>query len=153
MKRQWQLFFFQWKRLFQRNPSFWLAETDFLASGNRFCLFFFFFVQRFFLLVETVTEISGNQFQKKEYILTTVSDFLASETIFFHYLRQQSTAASGPSLFFICNIFFSQSFIPWKQVFCLLETVLFYSEFFVLVKTIIDTWGKSIFKDKIYFCQ
>ena len=48
-----------WKRIF------WLVET--LS-----------FVQRFFLLVETVTEISESQFLRKEHILTNVTDFLAS---------------------------------------------------------------------------
>ena len=33
------------------------------------------------------------------------------ETILFHFFRQQSTAASGSSLFFNWNIFFSQFFI------------------------------------------
>ena len=39
-----------------------------------------------------------------------------------------------------------------EKVFCLLEIVLFYSEFFLLVETIIETWGISIFKDEIYSC-
>ena len=74
------------------------------------------------------------------------------ETIFFDFLRQESTAASGNSFAFKWNIFFSQSFIPageneflvnWKQ-YCSV------SSFFLLVETIIETWGKSIFEDEIY---
>ena len=69
-----------WKRLFQQNPSFWLVETDFPASVNRF-----FFVERFFLLVKTVTETSRSQLWKKEHSLTNVTDFLASETHFLSF--------------------------------------------------------------------
>ena len=41
----------------------------------------------------------------------------------------------------------------WKRVFCLLETILFYSKFFLLVETITENWGKSIFKDEISSCK
>ena len=76
------------------------------------------------------------------------------EPIFFHFLRQESTAANKNSLFFNWNIFFSQSFIPaseneffvyWKQ-YCFIPI------FFLLVEIIIETWGKSIFKDEKYSC-
>ena len=36
----------------------------------------------------------------------------------------------------------------WKQVFCQLETVLFYFEFFLLAETIVETWRKLIFNPK-----
>ena len=112
---------------------------------------FFFSVWSFSLLVQTVIETSGSQLQA--IFLTNLTDFLASGT-HSHFLRQQSTAGSENSSFFNWNIFFSQSFIPTsrKKVFCLMETVLFYSEFLLLVKTIIETWGKSIFNGKIYSC-
>ena len=70
------------------------------------------------------------------------------ETIFFHFLRQQSTAASGSSFFFNWNIFFSQSFIPaseneffvyWKQCF-------FIPRFFLLMENNTEIWGKPILK-------
>ena len=61
--------------------------------------------------METVTETSGSQLSKKEHILTNVTDFLASGTNFFHFLRQQSTAVCGNSSFFNWNMFFNQSFI------------------------------------------
>ena len=69
------------------------------------------------------------------------------EAIFVHFLRQQSTAASENSSFLNWNIFYSQCFIPasGKELFCLLETVLFYSEISLLVETIIETWRR---KDK-----
>ena len=59
------------------------------------------------------------------------TDFWLVETIFLHFLRQQSTATSGSSFFFNWNIFFSQSFISlvWTSFF-LLEIVFFYSKFF-----------------------
>ena len=41
----------------------------------------------------------------------------------------------------------------WKRVLCLLETILYYSEFLLLVETITETWGKSIFKDESYSCS
>ena len=79
---------------------------------------------------------------------------LVEEPIFFHFLRQESTAASENCSFFNWNIFFSKSFIPasGNEFFCILETVLFYTEIFLLVEIIIETWGKSIFKDEIYSC-
>ena len=38
--------------------------------------------------------------------------FWLAETIFFHFLRQMSTAATKSGFFFNRNIFLSQSFIP-----------------------------------------
>ena len=54
---------------FQRNSSFRLVETDFLASGNVF------FWSEFFLYLETVTDISEGQFLKKDHILTNENWF------------------------------------------------------------------------------
>ena len=34
------LFLVQWKRSFQTNPSFWLVEKHFLASGNAYFIHF-----------------------------------------------------------------------------------------------------------------
>ena len=49
------------QKYFSRNSTFWLVETDFLVSENRFPLF------SLFLLVETVTEINGSQYLKKDH--------------------------------------------------------------------------------------
>ena len=77
------------------------------------------------------------------------------ETIFFHFLRHQSTAASGSSFFFNWNIFFSQSSIPasenefffyWKQCY-------FIPSFFLPMKNITEICGKSNFKDEPYSCK
>ena len=75
------------------------------------------------------------------------------ETIFFHFLRQQSTTASGNSssstgTYFSDNL----SYLLVKTSLLSTETVLFYSEFFLLVETIIETRGTSIFKEEIYSC-
>ena len=83
---------------------------------------------------------------------------LPVETVYFssgtYFSANLSAAARQNSSFFNWKIFFSQSFIPasGNEIFCLLEKVLFYSEFFLLVETIIKTWRKSIFKDEIYSC-
>ena len=76
------------------------------------------------------------------------------EPILFHFLRRQSTAVSRNSSFFNWIIFFSQSFISvsGNEFFCQLEAALFYAEFFLLVETNIETWGKSICEDEIYSC-
>ena len=77
------------------------------------------------------------------------------EPILFHFLRQQSTAACGNSSLLNWTIFFRQSFITASKnkFFLSMEIVLFYPEFFLLMETIIETWGMSVFKDKIYSCQ
>ena len=56
------------------------------------------------------------------------------------------TVHSSAQTYFLVNPSFQ---LAEASFFCKLETVLLYSEFFLLVKTIIKTWGKSIFKDKI----
>ena len=70
----------------------------------------------------------------------------------FHFLRQQSTAASGSSVFFYWNIFFSQSFIPaseneffvhWKHCF-------FIPNFFLLMENSTEIWRKTNFKHERY---
>ena len=71
------------------------------------------------------------------------------ETIFIHFLRQESIAVSGSSFSFNSNTFFgqfipasgSEFFICWKQYF-------FISSFFLLMETIIEIWRKSVFKDE-----
>ena len=60
------------------NPSFRLVET-FLSSVNGMLLF-----RAFFLLLETIIEIMGNQFQKKNI-------FLPVETIFFIFFARKSS--------------------------------------------------------------
>ena len=87
-----------------------------------------FSVQSFRLQVEILTEISGSQFLKIYNILTNVNDFLASGTIFFHFFKQKSTVASG--LVYSSTVTYFLANTSFQRVFCLLETVLFYSKFF-----------------------
>ena len=150
-----------------------------------------FLARAILLLLEIISIIKRDSIsfvrQLETYILTK-SFILASWnrfSIFFNFLRQQSTAACGNKSFFNWNIFFSQFFtlasvneffVYWKHYYYYYYfysyhesgflshiyikvnrlftpvKVLFYSEFFLLVETIINTWGKSIFKDKIYSC-
>ena len=98
------------------------------TTGNGFSGYWkpFSFVQRFFFQLEKAPEISGSNFLKKDHILTNATDFLARENHFFHFFQT----------FFILQLahIFKQilHFGWWKRLFCLLETVLFYSEVFVL---------------------
>ena len=73
------------------------------------------------------------------------------ETIFFHFLIQQSTATSGSSFFFNWNIFFSASLIFSFQLVktSFLSTgnsIFFIPSFFLLLENITEIWGKSNFK-------
>ena len=84
---------------------------------------------------------------------------LPVETVYFlsgtYFSANLSTAARQNGSFFNWKIFLSQSFIPasGNEFSGLLEKVLFYFEFFLLVETIIRTWRKSIFKDETYSCD
>ena len=124
-------------------------KADFPASRNRL-----FLLGGFFLLVVTATETSGSQLEKKEHILTHVTDFLAGGTHFLSF--SQATVNYCHWKQFILQLeHVLQPILHiglWKLFYCLLETVLFYSEFFQLVETIVQTWEISIFKDEIYSC-
>ena len=88
------------------------------------------FVQRFFLLVETVTAISESQFLRKGHILTNITDFLATGNQLLPFFSERSkllpveavSSSTGPS-----PIIYSGQ---WRQAFCLLETLLCCCEFF-----------------------
>ena len=66
-------------------------------------------LESFFLQVETVTAMSGNQFLNTELILLVETDFLASGNYF---------------LLTLCHIFFKESFIP-KELYCFLLRAFF----------------------------
>ena len=87
------------------NPSSRLVQTYFLYSGNSMLSF-----GAFFLLLEAMIEIRGNQFKKKNIFLLVeaISDFLPEEGVFPY---------SG-------NVFLNESFIPAiEERFFLVETV------------------------------
>ena len=89
----------------------------------------------------------------KEQNLFNVADFLAIGTHFLSF-SQTTVASRNRNILQLEHIFQPiLHFGWWKQVFCLLETVLFYSEFFSACETITDTWGKSIFKEKYIFAN
>ena len=105
-----------------------------LASGNEFSDWWklISFVQRFFLLVETVTEISESQFLREDYILANVTDFLAGGNQLLPLsLTTVNCCQWKQFLLQLEHIF--QLIIHsgyWKRVFRLLETVLCYSKIF-----------------------
>ena len=106
------------EKYFSMNASFWVVETDFLANaetpaGERFifCLAETYFsmnpslgffslmdivtlLESFFLLAETVTAMSGDQFLKTKRILAG------------------GILASGNHFLSLSHIFFKESFIP-----------------------------------------
>ena len=79
---------------------------------------------------------------------------LVVETIFFHFLKQQSTVASGNS-FSSTGTYFSTnpSFQPAKMSFLSTGNIIFlFQVFFLLMENITEIWGKSNFKDVPYSC-
>ena len=94
----------------------------------------------------------------EHFLLFSQIQVLPVETVYFSSgtcsSANLSNASRQISSFFNWKIFFSESFIPasGSEFSGLLEKVLFYSEFFLLVETIIKTWRKSIFKDETYSC-
>ena len=66
-----------------------------------------FFVQSFFFLVETATEISGSQFLKKDHILNNVTDFLASGNNFFPFSSDSSQLLSVEAVYSSTEVYFS----------------------------------------------
>ena len=64
---------FQWNIHWERKvETSWLVEMDFLLVETISS------VQRFLLLIKTVTAISESHFLRKDHILTNVTDFLAN---------------------------------------------------------------------------
>ena len=92
---------------------------------------------------------NGNGFSAYENIIILVRAILLLLQIISAIMRQWQFFWSTGNVYFNEILHSGQ----WKRVYCLLETALFYSEFFLLVQTIIETQGKSIFKDEIYYCQ
>ena len=128
------LLFTYWKRIFR------LVETVLIF------LFFYFFVQTFFLLVEPSLKLV-EEIVKERANFNWCTDFQASGT---HFLSFSQTAVNcslrKEFIHQLEHVFQSMLHSTcWKQALCLLKTVLLYSEFFLLVETIIiETWGKSI---------
>ena len=113
---------------YSRNVFFILASENGFSGWWKLISF----VQRFSLLMETVTEISERQFSRKDHILTNVTDFLASGNQLLP-LSQTTVNCYQWKQFLLQLEHIFQLIIHsgyWKQLFCLLETVLCYSKVF-----------------------
>ena len=90
MKTDLELSFYWWKPLLNLGGIHFFKNTcvrvNFFLPEKTYFVETVFFVQSFFFLVETVTEISGSQLFK-DHILTNVTDFLTSGNHFFHFLQ------------------------------------------------------------------
>ena len=104
--------------------------------------------------METVTEISGSQFVKKDHILTNLTDFLANRNLFLFFsdssqLLPVEAVYSSTGAYFSVNPSFPTStnelFVYWKH-YC------FILRLFLLAETVFEIKGKSIFKDEPYSC-
>ena len=102
--------------------------------------------------METVTEISGSQFLKKDHILTNLNDFLAIGNLFLFFqnkLLPVKAVYSSTGAYFSVNPSFPTStnelFVYWKH-YC------FILRLFLLAETVFEIKGKSIFKDEPYSC-
>ena len=115
------------KTYFSTNSLFRVVETHFLSSWNRML-----FSESFFLLLETMIEIRGNQFNRKIFSCywKPFSIFFLPEEIVFSYIG---------------NAFFNECFIPGsgnrflpranhKLFFRLMETYLLANPSFQLLK-------------------
>ena len=77
-------------------------------SVNRFSDWkLFSFVQRSFLLVETVSESSESQYLKRDHILTNVTDVLVSRNDFSFIFLDSSEMLQMEAVYSRTNIFFS----------------------------------------------
>ena len=102
--------------------------------------------------METVTEISGSQFLKKDHILTNLNHFLAIGNLFLFFqnkLLPAKAVYSSTGVYFSVNPSFPTStnelFVNWKH-YC------FILRLFLLAETVFEIKGKSIFKDEPYSC-
>ena len=109
MKTDLELSFYQWKPLlnlggiqFFKNTC---ARVNFFLPEKTYFVQTVFFVQSFFFLVETVTEISGSQFFK-DHILTNVTDFLTSGNHFFPFSSDSSQLLSVEAVYSSAEAYF-----------------------------------------------
>ena len=126
------------------------ARVNFFLPEKTYFVQTVFFVQSFFFLVETVTEISGSQFFK-DHILTNVTDFLTSGNHFFPFSSDSSQLLSVEAVYSSTEAyFFSQSFISASEIkfFCYWKQHCFIVRFFLLAEIMIEMRGQSIFKEE-----
>ena len=111
MKTDLELSFYQWKLLlnlggiqFFKNT---YARVNFFLPGQTYFVQTVFFVQSYFFLVETITEISGSQFLKKYHILNNVTDILGSGNHFFPFSQDSSQLLSAEAVYSSTEAYFS----------------------------------------------
>ena len=110
-------------------------------------------VQRFLLLIKTVTAISESQFLRKDHILTNVTDFLANGNQLLPFFQKEVNCCQWKQ--FLLQLDNSQSsirdsgndFFVYQKHYCVIAS------FSLLVETIIEVRWKSVFKDEPYSCQ
>ena len=95
------------------------ARVNFFLPGQTNFVQTIFFVQSFFFLVETVTEISGSQLFKKDHVLDNVTDFLASENSFFPFSLDSSQLLSVVRAFLLVRAVFLV-----RAILLLVETII-----------------------------
>ena len=104
-----ELSFYQWKTLLNVGGIQFFKKTcarvNFFLPGQTNFVQTVFFVQSFFFLVETVTEISGSQFFK-DHILTNVTDFLTSGNHFFPFSSDSSQLLSVEAVYSSAEAYF-----------------------------------------------
>ena len=98
-----ELSFYQWKTLLNVGGIQFFKKTcarvNFFLPGQTNFVQTVFFVQSFFFLVETVTEISGRCSLKKDHILNNVTGFQASVNYFFPFSSDRSQMLSVKAVY------------------------------------------------------
>ena len=94
----------EFRRIFLKNAC---SRVNIFLPGETYFVQTVFFVQSFFFLVETATEISGSQFLKKDRILNNVTDFLASGNNFFPFSFDSSQLLSAEAVYSSTEAYFS----------------------------------------------
>ena len=109
MRRDLKLSLYQWKPLLNlgRIQFFSCAKVNLFLPGQTYFVQTVFFVQSYFFLVETVTEISGSQFLKKDHILNNVADILGSGNHFFPSSLDSSQLLSVEAVYYSTEAYFS----------------------------------------------
>ena len=133
------LFFRHWKCIFEINPSFWVVETSFIASGHHLLL-----ISQILLSAKVFFRLVQIYFYKNPLLWLVVTDFLASGN---HFVAiSQIPFLLGTR--FKRILYYGQ----WQWILCLMRTIFFHSYF--LWSTIIVIKGRPILKNilKSYFC-
>ena len=131
-RESYQYFFFVWnfsvmqKRLSQWNISFWIMETDSLASGNRFPLFRCFSSR----WTPSLKLVESNFWRITIFRLMQLIFWLI-ETLFFPIFSESSKLPQEEAVYSLTGTYFSVNSSFWLvETSFFLQTVLFYSVVF-----------------------